>query len=242
MTVFAIIPARGGSKGIPKKNIKLYMGKPLIYYSICQALESKMIDRCFVTTDSEEIQSIALNYGAEVPFLRPPEISGDMATDYEFLDHFIQWLTVNEPQTPPTLLVQLRPTYPNRSVKIIDTCIRQMINQPQFDSLRTVVPCEHTPFKSYTIDNKDNPAVLNPIFKEYRNIREPYNMPRQLFPQVYVNNAYLDIIRPSTITDKKSVTGDTVMPYIMSNNDVHDIDTLADFARSEQAHAEQINA
>ena len=81
MNITAIIPARGGSKKIPRKNIKLFLGKPLIYYSIKQAQESKYINRIILTTDDEEIRQIGIKYGAEAPFLRPKEISDDLSTD-----------------------------------------------------------------------------------------------------------------------------------------------------------------
>ena len=90
MKITAIIPARGGSKKIPKKNIKMFLGKPLIYYSIQQAKKSQYIQRILVTTDDEEIRKISKMYGAEVPFLRPKEISGDLSTDLEFFQHYLQ--------------------------------------------------------------------------------------------------------------------------------------------------------
>ena len=111
--IIAIIPARSGSKSVKDKNIALLSGYPLIAYSIVAAKKSELIDRIIISTDSEEYQKIALQYGAEVPFLRPTEYSTDTSTDRDFLIHAMNWLEENERQAPE-YWVHLRPTTPLR--------------------------------------------------------------------------------------------------------------------------------
>jgi N-acylneuraminate cytidylyltransferase len=228
MYILAIIPARGGSKGIPRKNIKPFNSKPLIYWSIDQAKRSKYITRIIISTDDDEIKNIGLKYGAEVPFLRPTDISDDLSTDYEFMDHCINWLKTNEKKLPD-LIIQLRPTYPTRSVKIIDKCIEKLINVRNYDSLRTVIPFEKSPYKMYRINNN----TLNPLFEEVNGLKEPYNRCRQELPQTYLHNGYVDIIWTKTIIEKRSITGNKIYPYIMSGNEYHDIDTYDDWIKAE---------
>lgn len=231
----AIIPARSGSKSIPHKNIKIFRDKPLIAHSILQACQLKddgLLDDIFVSTDSHEYQIISEKWGARVPFLRPPEISGDNSTDYEFLKHFIDWKVNNEPDSLPDTIIQFRPTYPGRSYKIIrDIYQTFMNNYDNYDSLRTVVPIEKTPYKMYHM-NGDH---LIPIFKTGPNgINEPYNIGRQLLPPSYLHNGYLDIIKTDTILKKNSITGDSIYGYIMNENEIDDIDYESDWIRAEK--------
>ncbi len=128
MKIIAIIPARSGSKGIPNKNIKLYKGKPLLAHSILQALQSKYITEVYVSTDSQEYKEIALEYGALVPFLRPPQFSEDLSPDIDLFNHFLVHYHENINTIYPDIIVQLRPTYPNRTVELIDNCIEIFIN------------------------------------------------------------------------------------------------------------------
>ena len=229
--ILAIIPARGGSKGIPRKNIKEFTDHPLIYWSIKQAKDSKWINRVIVSTDDEEIRDTALQYGAEVPFLRPINISGDMSHDLEFMEHCLKWLQENENKLPD-LIVHLRPTYPTRKAEIIDDCIEKMLYNPYLcDSLRTVIPSSELPFKMYTINGD---KFLEPLFKEYNDIKEPYNHCRQEFHQTYLHNGYIDIVRTNTILNLKSMTGYKILPYIMSKNEYHDIDTIEDWKNAEK--------
>src|SRR5680860_643299 len=111
--VLALIPARSGSKSVPGKNLRRLLGRPLISYSIEHALSCRRITRTLVTTDSEEIARVAKDHGAEAPFLRPPEISGDLALDVEFHRHALEWLREKEGYEP-RFIVNLRPTHPVR--------------------------------------------------------------------------------------------------------------------------------
>ena len=246
MKILGVIPARGGSKSILRKNIKLFACQPLIYYSILQARESKYINRCIVTTDDEEIRDISKQFGAEVPFLRPKEISGDLSTDLEFFQHLLQWIHDNEPENMPDILVQLRPTYPTRNVKIIDECIQKFIDNPGCDCVRTVALYEgKTPFKMYRLgelngigelnkfEKTNKITILNPLFNEVDGLKEPYNLPRQYLPDVYIANGYIDVISPNTILEKNSVGGDITVPYIMDSSYIEDIDTIEEWKQIE---------
>tara|TARA_B100000427_G_scaffold277498_1_gene246867 strand:+ start:22 stop:729 length:708 start_codon:yes stop_codon:yes gene_type:complete len=234
MNITAIIPARGGSKTIPRKNIKLFLGKPLIYYSIKQAQESKYINRIILTTDDEEIRQIGIKYGAEAPFIRPKEISGDLSTDLEFFQHYLQWTKENEPNKIPDILVQLRPTYPTRKVEIIDDCIKTMLDNMSYDCVRTVAEYNFkTPYKMYTLDNNR----LRPLFEEYNGIKQPYNHCRQIFPQIYTANGYLEVIKTETILNKNSVSGDKIFSYIMDESCIEDIDTEEEWILLEKKYS-----
>jgi CMP-N,N'-diacetyllegionaminic acid synthase len=230
MKIIGIIPARGGSKGIPKKNIKEYLGKPLIAYSIDQSLKSKYINETFVSTDDKEIQQIAIEYGAESPFLRPDDISQDLSPDKDFLIHFAYWYQFNRKDNPK-LLVQLRPTYPNRDVTIIDDAIEKFLSKyDEFDSLRTIVENEKTPYKMYTIfDDK-----LRPLFENVNDLVEPYNQARQLLPKTYLHNGYLDIVKTENLILTDSITGKRIMPYLLKKDETDDIDTIEDWEKSEE--------
>jgi len=232
MLIYFLIPARGGSKGIIKKNIKLFANKPLIAWSIEQSIKSKFCDRVFVTTDDEDIKKISLEYGAECPFLRPSEISQDLSTDYEFMDHFIAYL-IKEKIKIPDMIVQMRPTYPTRKIEIIDDIIYKFINNyDNYDSIRTIIENDRTPYKMYNI----NENKLVPLFQEIDGVKEPYNCPRQILPKTYLHNGYLDVIKPSIILDKKSISGDKILPYIMNKEEIDDIDTIEEWINAEKKY------
>ena len=127
-SIIAIIPARSTSKEVRNKNIVKIKGKELISYTICCALKSKLIDRVIVSTDSKKYAKIASQYGAEVPFLRPKNISLDKSTDITFFKHALDWLKENE-NILPKLFVHLRPTTPFRNPKVVDTAIKEFLRE-----------------------------------------------------------------------------------------------------------------
>lgn len=227
--VVALIPARSGSKGIPNKNIKHYKNIPLICHSINIAKESKYINDIIVSTDSELYKEISEKNGARCPFIRPSNISGDLSTDYEFIKHYIQWLQLNSGKNMPKLIVQLRPTYPNRDIKHLDECIRIMIENKEYTSLRTVVPFDKSPFKMYTSEQNK----LVPLFEEVNKLSEPYNRCRQELPETFLHNGYIDIIRIESFIKYKSITGPNIYAYIMDKNETDDIDYIQDWIKSE---------
>lgn len=223
LEILCIIPARSGSKGIIDKNIIDYNGKPLLSWSIIQAKNSKYKMKIIVSTDSEKYKKIAIEYGAEVPFLRPPEISQDLSTDFECINHCVKWLEKNE-NYKSDIILHLRPTSPNRSVTLIDDCLDNFIkNRSNYDSLRSVIPFDKSPFKMYKISNNH----LLPLFRSIDDIYEPYNQARQILPQCYLHNGYVDILN-TNILQYSTISGNKILPYIMKEEHNIDIDNPKD--------------
>lgn len=202
--ILAIIPARGGSKRVPGKNIKYLGDKPLLAYSIEHAKQSKHINKVIVSTDSQEIADVALEYGAEVPFLRPAEISGDDSTDFEVFAHALKWLKENEGYEPD-IVVQLRPTSPLRKVEDIDRAIEALLSHPSADSARTVIEPQSSPYKMYMINEE---GFLDNLLKEGGKMM---NMPDQKLPKVYRHIGTADVVWTKTILEKGSVSGDVIL-------------------------------
>jgi len=224
MNILAIIPARSGSKTVKDKNIKLMAGKPMLAYSIEHAIASSLINRIIVSTDSPKYADIAKEYGAEVPFLRPDEISQDLSTDHEAFLHALNELKQKEDYMPD-IVVHLRPTYPIRDAEDIDKMITMLIENKDADSVRSISYANDNPFKMWTMcsDGQIKPLVSN--------IKDCYNMPRQYLPTAYYQNACIDVVHGDVITDKMSMTGDNIMGYLMSKN--FDIDTKEEFVAAE---------
>ncbi len=190
--ILCIIPARSGSKGLPHKNIMDFKGKPLLSWSIEHAQQSKYSKnmKIIVSTDSEKYAEISKQYGAEAPFIRPESISGDISSDFECIKHCVDWLKENK-NYEPDIILHLRPTQPCRKIEHVNKAIEIFINQREkYDSLRSVIPVEKSPYKMYSVNNEE----LIPLFNEVSNIKEPYNQARQLLPQCYLHNGYIDIL------------------------------------------------
>lgn len=222
--VLAVIPARGGSKRVPKKNIKPLNGKPLILYSIEHAKKSKYIDRLIVSTDDSEIAQLALKNDGEVPFMRPDELASDSATDFQVFAHLIEWLKVNEKYIPD-IIVQLRPTSPLRTVEQIDECIEILVANQEADSVRTVTTPEQSPYKMFTL----NENFLTPLLPgKDENGVEYINMPAQKLPTVYKHIGNVDVFWRKTVTEKLSMTGNRITPLYVENG-INGINTSTDW-------------
>ncbi len=229
--ILALIPARGGSKGIPRKNIRNFAGYPLVAWSIAAAKQSELITRVLVSTDDEEIAAVARQYGAETPFLRPPELAQDNTADLPVFEHALKWLEEVEGYHP-AVVVQLRPTSPLRPRGMADEALRVLFAHPDADCVRGVVPAAQNPFKMWRFNGADQP--LGQLL-EVEGIAEPYNAPRQSLPPTYWQTGHIDAIRASTILDKKSLTGDTIYPLIVDSKYTADIDAPADWIKYEAA-------
>lgn len=230
MEILAIIPARGGSKGLPGKNTRLLNGHPLIAYSILAAKSSKHITRVIVSTDSNEIADVAKNYGAEIPFLRPDEFAQDLSTDLDVFKHALDYLEQTEKYIPD-LVVQLRPTSPIRFVHDIDLCIDKMIKNKTVDSLRIVTEAPITPYKMWVIDDTEKP--MKPLLK-VEGIAEPYNEPRQRLPKAYWQIGTLDVIKRDVIMKDNSMSGTSILPHIVEQKFAIDIDDINSFIKAEE--------
>ena len=227
LKVLGIIPARGGSKGIPKKNIYPLVNHPLIAYSISNSKNSKYLDRTIVSTDNEDIANISIKYGADVPFFRPKELSEDSTTDYPVILHALNWLKDND-KFVPDLIVQLRPTSPLRPKNLIDDSITDLIKNNSADSLRGVVEASQTPFKMWYEED----SFLLPILGELKN--EYFNMPRQKLKKTFFQTGHIDIIKKKTILEKKSLTGQNIVSKKIDLNYCVDIDSEEDLNRAKK--------
>ena len=229
--VLAVIPARGGSKGIPRKNIKLLAGKPLIAWMIDAAKNSKQVTRVIVSTDDEEIAAIAREYGAEVPFLRPKDIAADLSTDVEFLTHALDFLKEKEGYEPDIVL-RLPPTSPLARAEHIDEGIETLLSNDELDAVRPIVEASKHPYKFWNV-NKEEKTLEPFLSKEFTGFDEPHNLPRQLFPKVYMHTGAMDVMRPRTVLELKSTSGKRLGYFFMSPEDSVNIDSPMDFEIAE---------
>ncbi|MCK4888317.1 MAG: acylneuraminate cytidylyltransferase family protein [Candidatus Aminicenantes bacterium] len=223
--ILALIPARSGSKRLPGKNKKMLWGKPLLAYSIETALRSKLINRVICTTDSQEIADIALEYGAEVPFLRPGELSGDKSADTEFYLHALDWLANNEGYKPD-IVTNLRPTNPLRIPELVDDILGTLILRPDVDSIRTVSRVSNSVFKMRIINRETN--LIENVVSIPR--EGPYNVAKQSLPETFLLNTYLDATWVKVVLEKQLSLGEKMLPYILDETPV-DIDTKEDWQR-----------
>lgn len=224
--ILAIIPARGGSKSIPRKNIKLLGSFPLISYSIAAGLCSQYIDRVIVSTDDGEIAQIAEQYGAEVPFIRPKELAEDHVTDLPVFEHAVKWLEEND-NYHADIILQLRPTSPFRPKGSVDEAIALLLQSRQADSVRGVTPSGQNPYKMWRVENHRMVPLLNGEFDE------PYNMPRQKLPATFWQTGHIEVIRYETIMYQHSMTGDHIIPFIIDSRYAIDLDTLQQWEYAE---------
>jgi N-acylneuraminate cytidylyltransferase len=220
--VLAIIPARGGSKGIPRKNLALVNGLPLVAHSIGHALASTAVTRTIVSTDDEEIADLSLKFGAEVPFLRPAALAGDHVLDLPVFQHVLEELRQRESYLPD-VVVHLRPTTPYRRIEWIGDAIQLLVENPVADSVRSVSHPNQHPYRMFRLDDHN---FLEPLMRNEH--PTPYLLRRQDLPPLYYYNCVLDVTRPSTIFEKQSMTGDKILAYVIPADEVIDVDTNRD--------------
>ena len=227
--ILALIPARGGSKGIPRKNIMVLAGKPLIAYSILQAQASQRINRVIVSTDDEEIAEVARQWGAEVPFMRPAEYAQDRSPDIDVFRHALTWLREHEDYVPD-LIVHLRPPGPVRRVELIDQAIDRLVAHPEADALRSVSLALQTPYKMWHITSE---GYLEPVLC-IEGVSDCQSLPRQQLPLVYWQNGYVDVIRPRAVLEKNSMWGDCAIPFFI-DEPMFELDYPEDIPAVEEA-------
>ena len=220
MNIITIIPARKGSKSIKNKNIINYKGKPLIYHSIKTALKSKLINTVVVSTDSKKYQSMVIKFGASAPFLRPNKYSNDNSSDRDFIIHASKFLISKN--NYPDLIVLLRPTTPNRDIKIVNKGIKLFIkNFKKYDSMRSVSKFNQPPQKLFMIKNKTLKGFFDKQLKG-----EYHSRPRQKYTQTYLPNGYIDILKPSFFLNNKNKLWGKIQPFL--TNETLDIDSQSD--------------
>jgi len=222
----AIVPARGGSKSIPRKNIRLLRGVPLLAYSIEAGLRARLVDRVIVSTDDEEIADIARAWGADVPFLRPAAIADDDTPDLPVFQHVVDWLEANAGGLPE-ILVQLRPTSPLRSPDCVDDAIELLRSDQSLDSVRGVVPALQNPYKMWRVGPDGTMAPLIAA-----TTAEAYNRPRQDLPQTFWQTGHVDAVRASVIRGG-SMSGSRIKALVLDPSYACDIDSESDWKRTE---------
>ena len=218
----AVIPARGGSKGIPKKNIRNMNGKPLIAYTIeaaSQALNMGFLDRCIVSTDSKEIADIAMSFGADVPFMRPEYLGGDSIKSVDVILHALSVL--EEQGERYDAVVTLQPTSPMRTAEDLINGIK-MFDERSVDSLISVYNDEKANGYNY-YRMGDNSEGIAEHREHNKGIR------RQEMKPMYVRNGALYISSIGLLKDKKLIIGDVPMLFVMPKERSVDIDSLIDF-------------
>ncbi|WP_065761745.1 cytidylyltransferase domain-containing protein [Pseudomonas defluvii] len=215
MTTVAFIPARGGSKGVPGKNVKLIAGKPLLAWSIEQAKSASLIDKVVVSTDCPEIAACARQYGAEVPFMRPADISGDTATTESAMLHYCEWLSARGEKFDNFLLVQA--TSPIRAAGRFDEAIR-FFEAEQFNSLLTVTPSHRFFWK-----NPSAPEASYDFMKRPRRQDIPESDRR------YMETGSFYITRWDDLVSTRNRLCGKVGMYITPEEESYEIDSLVDF-------------
>ena len=212
----AIIPARGGSKGIPRKNVRLLAGKPLIAYTIEAVLKSKYIKQVLVSTDDSEIMDVSKEYGADV-IKRPNEFAQDNSPTIDTVLHVLESLETEEESID--IVVLLQPTSPLRNTEDIN-CSMELFIKNEPESLISVCEAEHPPFWYFSVEN----SYLKPLFGvEYLNTR------RQDLPKTFMPNGAVYISRPEHLIKYRSFYCQKVIPYLMPMQRSIDIDTEIDF-------------
>ena len=222
--VLAIIPARGGSKGVPRKNIRPLLGKPLIVWTIEAARAAPSIGRVIVSTDDAEIAEIARKGGADVPFMRPADLAQDATPDLPVLKHVLEQLRASESKAYK-FVVWLRPTAPLRTPHDIESAVA-IANETGADSVRSVVAVKHHPYWTKTISN----GLLQPFVPGHDERHHPQ---RQTLPPAHALNGAVDVINVKTLAAWNSMWGEKIAAYVMSPERSIDIDTEADFTIAE---------
>jgi CMP-N,N'-diacetyllegionaminic acid synthase len=218
MNCLALIPARSGSKRVKDKNISLVQKHPLMAYTISPAISSSVFDKVLVSTDDENYAQIAREYGAEVPFLRPKDISGERSPDIEWVQHALQYLEADGYKADCFSI--LRPTSPLRQPETIRRAWQAFSADPQAHSLRAVEKCVQHPAKMWYI--KDN--RLSPVLVGHNEDGVPWHsMQYQSLPAIYAQNASLEIARSEVALEMDSIAGTEIMPFISEGYEGFDI-------------------
>ena len=219
MRVLGVIPARGGSKGIPKKNLVDICGRPLIAYSIDAATKSQNLTTFIVSTDSDEIADVATRHGALVPFRRPAEISNDAASSFDVIMHALDYMEFESNSVYDAVML-LQPTTPMRTAATIDAAISQLLNS-DCDSVVSVVDVgANHPYRMYKLNDKNTLVDLL--------TNDDPMMPRQKLPRVYIRSGDIYVTRRECLMQKRSLIGVASTAIVINPEDTVNIDTVED--------------
>ena len=227
-TCVALIPARAGSQRLPGKNVKRLAGHPLIAYAIAAAFDSGVFESVVVSTDSDEIADVARGYGAEVPFARPPEMSGATSPDIEWVRHALSHLS-DSGRTWDCFSL-LRPTSPFRRADTIRRAWGQFVADGRADSLRAVQLCREHPAKMWVV----NADRMHPVMENPDPSATPWHStPYQALPVVYAQNASLEIARTELPLQSGTIAGDEIIPFLTRELEGFDINAADDWILAE---------
>ena len=222
--VLGLVPARAGSKGIPNKNIRLLAGSPLLARAIQSGLASGVMDRIVLTTDSAEFAEVGKNAGAEVPFIRPPELARDETPMLPVIQHAANHLIATG--WTPEIIVLLQPTAPFRSPQDIAKAVEWLLNNPKYESVVSVeqVPEHYAPHFVMRVENDR----LLPFMADGLKITR-----RQDAPKAFTRSGQFYVMRTKTLLEKNSIYGDNCFPFVTSHEAVN-LDTMDDWAAAEK--------
>lgn len=219
----ALIPARSGSVRVPGKNIRPLKGHPLLAYTIAAARRSGAFSRVIVSTDSQQIADIAVGYGAEAPWLRPPELAGPLARDIEWVKHALDALPDAD---SARVFALLRPTSPLRTPQSISLAVQQLLDDPTADSLRAVEPCKQHPGKMWVLQGPDR---MEPLLSQPEDAQPWHSTPYQALPVVHVQNAALEVAWVRTVRELGTIAGRIVRPFVLEGYEGHDVNEEEDW-------------
>jgi len=226
-TIVALIPARAGSKRVPDKNIRPLAGHPVIAYTIAAALESGVFADVIISTDSEHYAEIAQYYAAEVPFLRPPELAGDVSPDIEWLEYTLKKLA--EAGRKYDCFSILRPTSPFRLPETIQRAWQAFLAEEGVDSLRAVEKCQQHPGKMWVVRGNRMMPLL-PFSPE----SQPWHSSQyQSLPEIYVQNASLEIAWTRVVLEERTIAGSVLMPFFTDEYEGFDVNNPYDWKLAE---------
>jgi len=227
-SIIALIPARSGSKRVADKNIRPLAGHPVIAYTIAAARQSGIFSSIVVSTDSEQYAGVARNYGAEVPFLRPVEISGDVSPDIEWVEFTLKRLM--EMGREYDCFSILRPTSPFRLPETIRRAWKEFLAEEGVDSLRAVEKCREHPGKMWVIRGKR----MTPLLPMGPSELPWHSTPYQALPEVYAQNASLEIAYSRVVFEGRTIAGEGVMPFLTRGYEGFDVNRPYDWALAEE--------
>jgi N-acylneuraminate cytidylyltransferase len=224
--IVGLIPARAGSKRVPNKNVLRLHGHPLLAYTISAALDSGVFEKVIVSTDSDEYAQIALHYGAEVPFLRPNSLAQDSSADIGWVAHALENLALIGYEFE--IFSILRPTSPFRNASTIRRAYEEFSSRTDIDSIRAVELCSQHPGKMWRIKGDH----LVPLLSVQPDGLDWFSSPTQSLPEVWVQNASLEIAFSRCVLESESISGNRIAPFKTVFPEGIDINSEFDFARA----------
>jgi CMP-N,N'-diacetyllegionaminic acid synthase len=229
LRVLAVVPARGGSKGIARKNLQLLGGRPLVAHAVAAGLgATPLVSRVLCSTDDPEIADIARSAGAEVPFLRPAALAQDRTEDWPVFVHTLDWLEEHD-RWLPDLIVNLRPTSPLRTSQHVIDAI-QLLLESGADSVKAVCMARQHPHKMWL---RTANGVIEPFLRTPFRLSRGPDVPRAELEDVYWQNGVVDVTRREVVRDQGVMIGRRVAGLVTAAEESIDIDTPLDLALAE---------